>query len=214
MEKKLEQLLLEKKFQELTAEEKYYVTDSMEEAEYNQLHLFLNESKKSLKNTPPIKAELKNNLLVAFRQQHQIKAIKKQTAIVRIMQYRIPAWQAAAVIAILLSIHFWAQKDPIIIERPETVYVHSTDTIYKEVAMPLPPVGSPATKPPSRINVKPTSNSSPWKNEEAIVASIDSASFKYEAAQVPDSFNLMVSQPRGKSATQTADLWQLLEEVY
>jgi hypothetical protein len=214
MEKKLEQLLLEKKFQALTAEEKYYVTEKIEEAEYDRLHLFLKESKKSLQNTPAINAALKNNLLIAFRRQHKINTHQQQPAIVRLMRHRIPAWQAAAVIALLLSVHFWVQKDPAIIERPEMVYVHSTDTIYKEVSMPVPTSENPATKPPSRINVKPTSKSSPWKNEEAIVASVDSASLKYEAAQAPDSFNLMVSQPRGKSATQTADLWHLLEEVY
>ena len=212
MEKKLEQLLLEKKFGELTAEEKYYVTESIGETEYNRLHILLNKSKTALKNTPSLNPELKNNLLKKFREEHGLQPEKKPTAIVRVLRYRIPAWQAAAAVALLLGFHFWQQEEPEIIKETDTVYVHKTDTIYKEVALPTPAVKKPMTKPPSRVNVKPLPNT--VQSEPTIIAAADSVSRRHKLSELPDTFNMTISQPRGQSVAQSEGLWELLGEVY
>ncbi len=214
MEKKLEHLLLEKKFQQLTAEEKYYVTESIGEEEYGRLHILLNKSKKALKNNPALNPAIKNNLLMAMRKQQKNGMQKKPPIIVRMVRYRLPVWQAAAAVALLLGLHFWMQGEPEIIEKTETVYVHSTDTIYKEVAMPAPSIETSTVTPPVRINVKPKVRVPSIQTEPAVVASTDSSARNYELTQMPDSFNVLVSQPKGQSVTQSADLWKLLEEVY
>ena len=214
MEKKLEQLLLGKKFHQLTAEEKYYVTESIGEEEYGRMHLLLNKSKKAFKKPPSINPDIKSNLLLAMRKQHNKQVEQKPPAIVRMMRYRMPAWQAAAAIALLIGLHFWLQSEPQVIEKIDTVYVHSTDTIYKEMAMPAPVVETPTTMSPVRINVKPKAQEQDLPAEAEIVAAVDSSARNYELTQVPDSFNVLVSQPRGQSVTQSADLWKLLEEVY
>ena len=216
MENRLEELLLAKKFSQLTAEEKYYVTESIGETEYNHLHVFLNESKQSLKDTPSVPPRLKKDLMVAFKKQHTIVE-KKPSAIVRLMRYRIPAWQAAAAVALLMGLHFWLQKEPTIIRETETVYVNKVDTIFKEVAMPAPAPKTPPAPPRSRINVKPETAPLPSPTEPILLASADSArrQYDFEMAQVTDTFNMQqFSQPKGQSLTQTADLWESLGEVY
>ncbi len=215
MEKKLEQLLIEKHFHQLTAEEKYYVTEMIGEAEYNRMHLLIKKSKNVLSNRPAFNPEIKNRLMAAFRQHHGTAPVEKPTAVIRFLRYRIPAWQAVAAVAVLFGLHFWLQDKSIIIEKPEVVYVHSVDTVYKEVAMPLPIEEKPATDPIPRVNVKPRPVTAVFEPKEPVyIASTDSASLQHAATQLPDSFNLMVSQPRGKSATQVSELWHLLEVVY
>ena len=208
MEKKLEQLLLTKKFGELTAEERYYVTESIGEEEYGRLHILLNKSKKALKNMPPLNPAIKNNLLAAMRKQHE-----KPLAIVRMMRYSIPAWQAAAAVALMVGLHFWLQAEPQVIGKTETVYVYSTDTIYQEVVMPSMEIPRPRLHP--RINVKPDDEIHNLGNEPTIIASADTSARDYLVSPpLADSFAINVSFPRGQSASQTTDLWKLLEEVY
>ena len=216
MEKRLENLLLGKKFNQLTAEEKYYVTESIGEVEYNRLHIFLNESKKTLKNTPSVSPRLKKDLMKSFRQQHPLKELKKQPAIVRLMRYRIPAWQAVAAVALLLGLHFWLQEGPQIIKETETVYVNTVDTIFKEVAMPSPIPKKSVTPPPARLNVKPKTETPLPISETPLLASVDSSNrqYEYELMQVADTFDVKMAQPKGQSLTQTADLWESLGEVY
>lgn len=216
MEKRLEDLLLGKKFDQLNAEEKYYVTESIGEAEYDRLHIFLNESKKTLKNTPSVSPRLKNDLMKSFRAKHKVEVVKKPSAIVRLMRYRIPAWQAAAAVALLFGMHFWMQEGPQVIKETETVYVNTVDTIFKEVAMPSPAPKKPVAPPATRLNVKPKTDSPLPISEPPLFASIDSSNrqYEYELMQVADTFDVEMTQPKGQSLTQTADLWESLGEIY
>ena len=211
MDNRLEQLLLQKKFEELTAEEKYYVTESVGEAEYTRMHYFLEESRLFLKKTPRVNPALKGSLLAAFRKGQESSAEKKPAGIVRFLQYRVPAWQVAATIALLLAGHFWLQPAPQIIEKTDTVYVHTTDTIFKEVAMRV--LVDPAPGIP-RVNVNPKAQQIPAAREPVLIAAANTSLRRYESTEVPDTFSMVVSRPRGQSVTQAEDLWELLGEVY
>ena len=214
MEKRLEKLLQTKRFEELNAEEKYYVTESVGEAEYNRIYFLLNNSKNTFKKSPSVNPALKANLLAAFRKEHSIQEKKKPTVFVRLMRHKLPTWQMAAAIALLLGLHFWFQEEPRVIEKTDTVYVHTTDTIYKEVSLPTP--ATAPSKSLSRINVKPKKEIEAVVKEPVLLASADtSISRDYLTnAQLPDTFAINVSQPRGQSASQSADLWKMFEEVY
>ncbi len=211
MKKKLERLLLNKKFGELTAEEKYYATEFVSEAEYDQMHVLLKKGKKGLKNIPEIRPQVKNNLLAAFQQHHGILPNKKPNKIIQLISYRLPAWQMAAAIALLLGINFWLQEEPQLLKETETVYVFNTDTIYKEVSLPADKQSIEPIKP--RINVKPVIKHSA-SNEPLLLASADTSKHSLMSSQSPDTFAYQVSLPRGRAASQTTELWELLGEVY
>ncbi|MEO1258840.1 MAG: hypothetical protein AAFZ15_08575 [Bacteroidota bacterium] len=214
MEKRLEQLLLSKKFGQLTAEEKYYVTESIGETEYNRMSAFLFNSKKTLKNAPPVDPVLKNKLMRSFRKKHGIEEVAKTNLVVRIINYKMPAWQVAAAIALLFGLNFWLQAEPAVITETETVYVHSTDTIYKEVALPAIVTERPVKNTPPRINVKPSIPDLTTDSLAEAYVALTPKRNEIEDVPAPDTFGILVSQPRGQSASQASELWDLLSEVY
>ena len=202
---RLEALLSAKPFAELDAEERYFVTEAMDEAEYDRVHFLLKNAPPVLRDTPAPSPAIEGKLLAAMRQMKK-EAVppKRPSTIVRLLSARIPAWQAAAAIALVFGLHFLLGEKQPVLERTVTEYVHTTDTIYKEVAMPA----EPTLEPPRRINVKPQELVSNTLDEPEIVAQTDSA------AQSPDTFALTVSQPRGQSAREMEDLWQFFGEVH
>ena len=214
MNNRLEVLLKEKSFAQLSAEEKFFVTEYIGEEEYGRIHLLLKNGKAVLQNTPPPSPAIKANLLAAMRQTHGLEKGQKPGAIIRLLRYRVPAWQVAAAVALLFGLHFWLQEEPQLIEKTETVYLHSTDTIYKEVAMPAPATEKNIARQAARINVKPKTQRQQVEAGPILFASADSSARRFVSTELPDTFSLDLGRPRGQSAAQTADLWDLLEEVY
>ena len=152
--------------------------------------------------------------MAAFRKEHGLVGNEKKPLLVRLINYRLPVWQAAAAIALLIGMHFWLKEGPQIITETDTVYVHSTDTIYKEVAMPAKVADRPVKSTQSRINVKPSMQKTMADSLADALVSIAPGAMETEIINMPDTFGILVSRPRGQSATQTADLWNLLSEVY
>lgn len=221
MNERLEHLLKEKSFDELSAEERYFVTELLTETEYERMHFVIKSATPILRDTPVPSPAIKENLLVAMRQMNAESAAKKPaapSAIVRLLKTRIPAWQAAAAVALLLGLHFlFPQKGPVEIQR-DTEIVYKTDTLYKEVLVSNPVPASPEKTAPRkvapRVNTKPIAT--PQKEilntpNSALEETIASAADRPEA---PDTFAITVSQPRGTSATDTEDLWQFIGDIY
>ena len=128
----------------------------------------------------------------------------------------MPVWQAAAGLALLLVAHFALKQPATETVRTETVYVTSTDTIYKEVAMP---VADSSTKiPQQRVNVKPQISKKANTNSVPVEALADTSS-RYQGSYygLPDTlpgFKFTVQQHSGRSANEMKDLWQFLGDVY
>jgi hypothetical protein len=211
----IEQLLAERPFELLTPTEQEAVLAQMPEWEYQRLHQLLQRSKASLKRSPQPDPAIRERLLGALRQQPRpmAKAPAKTGLLVRMAQYRLPAWQVAAGLALLLVAHFAQQEAPQEVVRTETVYVNNTDTIYKEVALPI---AQQTTKTAAkRVNVKPRPNSQPRQETIEAVAVADSSS--RQSGAMPDTlpgFRYTVQQPSGRSANEMKELWQFLGEVY
>ena len=209
----IEQLLDERPFELLTAEEKEVVLAEMPEWEYQRLHLLLARSKAAMKQSPAPDPAIRGRLLDALRQQP-----KPQPAglLVQLAQYRLPLWQAAAGIALLLVAHFALQKPATEAVRTETVYMNSTDTIYKEMAIP---VADTATKLPTRrVNTKPRAvKYTAADNIPAESMADSSARYQRRFNDLPDTlpgFRFTLNQHSGRSANEMKELWQFLGEVY
>lgn len=212
----MKQLLAERPFELLSTSEKEAVLAEMPEWQYQHLHQVLNRSRAVLKQSPAPNPAIRERLLTALRQQPKPLPVRRTGILVRLAQYRLPAWQAAAGLALLLAAHFALQKPMSESLRTETVYVNTTDTIYKEVALP---VADTATKPPvSRVNVRPSmvKNVAPASLSSEALA--DTA-FRHQGrfSDLPDTlpgFRLSFEQPAGRSANEMEELWQFLGEVH
>jgi hypothetical protein len=211
----IEQLISERPFELLTPAEREAVLAQMPEWEYQRLHQLLQRSKAILKRSPQPDPAIRERLLEAMRQQPKpiAKTPVKTGLLVRMAQYRMPAWQVAAGLAFLLIAHFAQQETLQEVVRIETVYVNSTDTIYKEVALPVAEQTTRATV--KRVNVKPRPITQPRHEALDAVAVADSSS--RQSGAIPDTmpgFRFTVQQPNGRSANEMKELWQFLGEVY
>ncbi len=211
----IEQLLVERPFEMLTPNEQTAVLAQMPEWEYQQLYQLMQRSKAAMKRSPQPDPAIRERLLEALRQQPKQTApsAKQAGLLVRMAQYRLPAWQAAAGLALLLVAHFALQKPPKEVLHTETVYVNTTDTIYKEVAIPVAQQQEKTTQ--KRVNVKPrlVRNTTPPTMEA--IAYADSSS--RQSGSLPDTmpgFNFTPQSPIGRSANEMKELWQLLGDVY
>jgi hypothetical protein len=211
----IEQLLAERPFDMLTAAEQESVLAQMPEWEYQRLHQLMQRSKAAMKRSPQPDPAIRERLLEALRQQPKQTALPAKQAglLVRLAQYRLPAWQAAAGLALLLVAHFALQKPPKEVLHTETVYVNSTDTIYKEVAIPIAQQQEKTTQ--KRVNVKPRLVRNAEQPTMEAIAFADSSS--RQSGSLPDTmpgFNFTPQSPIGRSANEMKDLWQLLGDVY
>ncbi len=211
----IEQMIAERPFELLTSNEREAVLAQMPEWEYQQLHQLLQRSKATLKRSPQPDPAIRERLLAALRQQRKpmTETPVKTGFLVRMAQYRMPAWQVAAGLALLLVAHFAKQETPQEVVRTERVYVNNTDTIYKEVAMPI--AQQPAKTIVRRVNVKPRPIRQHRQAALDAVAVVDSSS--RQSGAMPDTmpgFRLTVQQPTGRSANEMKELWQFLGEVY
>lgn len=211
----IEQILAERPFEMLTQTEQKAVLAHMPEWEYQRLHQLVLRSKTALRQSPKPNPAIRQQLLEALR--NQPKQQPQTTGLfVRMAQHRLPAWQVAAGLALLLAAHFALQKTPAETLRTETVYVNTTDTIYKEVAIPVADTSS--KRPQRRVNVRPSFASKKQLAVSPTEALADSSSrLGSSATGLPDTlpgFQFSIHQPNGRSANEMKELWQFLGEVY
>lgn len=122
----LEQVLKNKSYNDLDADEKKWIDQQYSKEEYNAMRMTLLESisvfrKEQTKPNPEIKSGLMQRL-----QQN-----KKAEPINPFFTYRIPAWQAAAAFAMLLF--FFPQIKDSPPGDPEQIFIYRTDTVFKEI---------------------------------------------------------------------------------
>ncbi len=212
----IEQLISERPFELLTPTERVAVLAQMPEWEYQRLHQLLQRSKAAMKHSPLPDPAIRERLMEALRKQQttMAKTSAKTGLLVRMAQYRVPVWQVAAGIALLLVAHFAQQKTPQEVLHTETVYVNNTDTIYKEVAIPV--AQQPEKTTAKRVNVKPRlAANGPSQQAMDTIAFAESSS--RQSGALPDTmpeFRFTFEQASGRSANEMKELWQFLGEVY
>ncbi len=208
-------MLTERPFELLSVAEQEAVLEQMPGWEYDRLHQLLQRSKVALKRSPMPDPAIRERLLEALRQQPKPNALPKPHGglLVRMAYYRLPVWQVAAGLAFLLAANIALQKAPKEVLRTETVYVNNTDTIYKEVALPVAEQKqNPAEK---RVNVKPRLAKQLAPSSMDAIAVLDSAS--RQSKSLPDTmpgFHFTPQTATGRSANEMKELWQLLGDVY
>ncbi|MCF8244605.1 MAG: hypothetical protein K9J37_09730 [Saprospiraceae bacterium] len=212
----IEQLLAERPFELLTPKEKDAVLAQMPEWEYQRLYQLVTRSRAALKRSPAPNPAIREQLMAALRQQPKPQAARPTGLLVRLAQYRLPAWQAAAGLALLLVAHFGLQKQPTADVRTETVFVNTTDTIYKQMAIPVSDTVSKVAV--SRVNVKPRMAKKVVPANLPTEALADSSSrHQGRFGGLPDTlpgFRLTLQHPNGRSANEMKELWQFLGDVY
>ncbi len=131
LEKKLEDLLLQKRFEELGKEDREWVLAQISAEEYQAMRQTLLESKIAFQlNQPQLNPNIQNKL------RKRVLQNKADNTAARLVNYKVPAWQvvAAACVIFTLFVNFKTsifssqQFDNII---TDTVY--KVDTVYKKV---------------------------------------------------------------------------------
>ena len=213
----IERLVAEKPFRYLDFAEQNLVLENMTDDEYDRLHVFLKKSKKALKNSPNPNHEIRQNLLLAMRRQHaqhRVASFLPSGWIVNMLNYRLPVWQAAASVAVILGFFLALGNTPLSNVKTEKVYVYVTDTIYKEVS--LPSMDTAVNISPSRLNIKPGQHLPNHPPVPGIQPTSDSVLQKIGASDVPDSltgYYRKVERPESMPDQNMSDIWQLWGSV-
>ena len=128
LEEGLERLLLQKKYSDLNKAEKEYVANYLVVEEYENHRQALLKSQTLFKEHRTIAdPAIKTNLL------HALKSEPSSNQLQAIAKYPISLWKVVAAAAVLFFIIRFFDEEPTIIPvEPQIVYVHKTDTIYKE----------------------------------------------------------------------------------
>ena len=229
MNKKLESLLLNKKFSSLNASEQAYVAQHLSPEEYEKYRSIIWGSKKIVEQQQTTAApSVKANLMAAMATQ---KA--PPSSITSIAKHPVPLWQVAAAAAVLFFCcwNTWPQQQPLLQAEKEIVYVHKTDTVYKEVA--------PVVKASLATSTKPSYKKTPQKTS-AIHPTIDTMINKstkqtritaipkipkqplieapQELVNIPviDELNINISplEKTGRSVTTDRELMDFVGKVY
>gem|GEM_PF-2808607 len=212
----LERLLAEVPFNLLSQTEREAVLSEMPGYEYERLHQLILRSKKTMQQGPLPDTAIRERVMLALRQRQPAQPVRPTALLVRLVQYRLPLWQVAAGFALLLTAHFAFQNNAPVSIQTQTVYVNTTDTIFKEVAMPV--VDTSFKIPEHRVNVKPKTVKKATSAGIPVEAIADSSSrFQSRFLDLPDSlpsFQFTIQQPSGRSANEMPELWQFLGEVY
>ena len=131
LEKKLEDLLLQKRFEELSIENQQWVLAQISAEEYAALRQTLIESKRVFQvNNPQLNPNIQSRL------RKRVQQNKTENPATKFVNYRIPAWQviAAACVVFMLFVNFKTtilssqQFDNIITDT-----VFKVDTVFKKV---------------------------------------------------------------------------------
>jgi len=129
---KLESLLLQKTFAELTASEEEYVLKQLSQKEYTGYRQILISSKLAMQEDlpfdPNMQGALKTKLANTFPP-------KPEAKLVTIARYPLPLWKVVATAAAVFLM-FWAFPNIYQSQvEPDLVHVYHTDTVFKEVPM-------------------------------------------------------------------------------
>ena len=103
LEKKLEDLLLQKRFEELSIENQQWVLAQISAEEYAALRQTLIESKRVFQvNNPQLNPNIQSRL------RKRVQQNKTENPATKFVNYRIPAWQviAAACVVFMLFVNF------------------------------------------------------------------------------------------------------------
>ncbi len=132
---KLEALIVNKAWKELSAEEKKYVFQFMEEDSYTSYHNTMRVSQELFKNDRPAftpSLSHQNALKAKLQENRQ----EKQSSLGAIINYRMPFYQTALAVAASLLLFWWIYPNEAIEispqSTPEQVLVYQTDTVYIE----------------------------------------------------------------------------------
>lgn len=131
LEKKLEDLLLQKRFEELSIENQQWVLAQISVEEYRAMRQTLLESKRAFQTNQP---RLDPNIQNRLRKRVLLNKQPNQTA--KLFRYAIPAWQvvAAACVLFLLFVNFKSTiLSPQKVDHFITDTVFKVDTVYKKV---------------------------------------------------------------------------------
>lgn len=129
---KLESLLLQKPFDELTASEEEYVLKQFSQKEYEGYRHILINSKLAMQEDLPLDSNihraLKTKLANTFPP-------KRESKLVTMARYPLPLWKVATAAAAVFLM-FWAFPNIYQSQsEADLVHVYHTDTIFKEVPM-------------------------------------------------------------------------------
>lgn len=180
---KMEYLLINKSYQDLLPEEKVWIDQQYDGAEYNRMRNALLESERLFKReqtspNPEIKSMLRQRL----------KQRKEPAKLSPMFLYKIPAWQAVA--AFVLLLFFIPQIQEKQSTDPDQIFIYQTDTVYKEVPveMILNPIIDTLTGIPSVRKILNRTNRSPIKSS-TVAFSKDSLASAYLSKEVAESFS-------------------------
>ena len=220
---KLEELILQKSYENLDAVELTFVQSHINETEYEEYRMVLLKSKQSFaRNQTQPKAAVQQNLAAAMALRSKAQQ-PISTAINQAVSYRIPAWQAmiGAAAMLLCFFFFGPQKIMEVLQEPSIVY--RTDTIYKKQPAVLvrDTIYEKDTRPKKQKKFSRASISIEEDTIKALNASpkdiFVEESPKIYRKQQPDTpiknIDYTVSQ-QGRSAKKDKALMDLLERVY
>lgn len=130
LEKNLEDLLSQKSFEELSREDREWVLAQISAGEYTSMRQTLLDSRRVFQlERPQLDPAIQNNL------RKSVKLNRQPNPAAGFLKYNIPAWQVVAAACVLFLL--FANFKSTFIPQPETVYVHLTDTVYKEIPFRL-----------------------------------------------------------------------------
>jgi len=189
----IEQLLLQKSYAQLTAEELAQVAPLFDQLAYdNHRLILLGASELFGKTPPPPSPQLEHQLLDPFDRQNP--PANPAGKFERLASHQMPTWLALGMLSglgLLFTIISLQQKDQAIIPKAEVIY--KIDTIYIEVPVSQPtPILPKSQIPPNKKkenstinkpqNSKPIAINEPKENpQEQPSKSVESSSVKKDA---------------------------------
>ena len=234
---RLEHLLLTKPFEHLTSKEKQYVLSQISGDEFERYQQFLQATEKTLtsyRGQP--KPSIKKNVLEHIRQNKKGSSIAFSEILAALFAYRIPAWQAALSLVLLMIAFLWnSQSGEMKAIEPTTPYVQAGDSLYKEIVKTVSEIADTSGK---TLSIRPLSHSIPQKatipglgNKKISIQSVPTiypkdltasdtssnpiiAHQKLKAAAEPSNLFHFNKSPKGRSAKEDSALMKFIVEIY
>lgn len=130
LDERLEALLLQESFEDLSRENRDWVLTQIDAETFTAMRQTLLESQRAFQQNQPTP-----NPAIQAALRKKVSENKAPQPAAKLLAYRIPAWQAVAAACVLFVL--FANFKSKFIAPPETVYVHLTDTVYKDVPFRL-----------------------------------------------------------------------------
>jgi hypothetical protein len=179
---KMENLLANKQYKDLSPDEKEWVGQQYSAEEYNAMHTTLRKGIAIFKTQ-----QTRPNPEIQTRLRHRLKQVKEPAKVYPLFAYRIPAWQAIAAFALLLFFIPQLQEKPV--SDPEQIFIYQTDTVFKEIPFQniINPLVDTLTDIPQVRKILNRTNRAPGK-ASTVVFSKDSLLSANLSKQVSESF--------------------------